>query len=182
MTLAENQAKGGTATVSDSVAGGAGGGGLSCGSATITNTVFTDNLAIGGARTAPAKVAHAVSGGASTGAAGHEQLHVHGQPGFGGAGYFGSIAEAGGLGVGSNGPNIEVSNTNFIGNSAIGGGSSDANENMGPTRALGAAYPLSFSHRTRARRPHSPTAISCRTSRSAGRVRTVRMVKVAACS
>ena len=44
-----------------------------------------------------------------------------GNQALGGAGLFGGIAEAGGLGVGSNGPNIEVSNTNFIGNSAIGG-------------------------------------------------------------
>ena len=184
-TLAGNQAVGGTSTAPLEIgggAGGAGGGGLSCGAATITNSVFTDNLAIGGADGAGVG-GGAGSGGASTGALDMSNCTFTGNQALGGAGLFGGIAEAGGLGVGSNGPNVEVSNTNFIGNSAIGGSGSIANENTGAaTRALGAAYPLSFSRRTRARRPHSPTAISSRTSRSAGRVRTVPMVKVAACS
>ena len=48
-----------------------------------------------------------------------------------GAGVFGGLAEAGGLGTGSNGPDEEVSNTNFIGNCAIGGSSTIANETLG---------------------------------------------------
>ena len=133
VTVAGNQAVGGTSTVPWNIPaypGGGGGGGLSCGAATITNTVFTDNLAIGGADAAGVG-GDAGAGGAGTGALDMTNCTFTGNQALGGAGDFPGIAEAGGLGVGSNGPNIEVSNTNIMGNSATGGSDSIANGNIG---------------------------------------------------